>query len=199
MISFPEDAPRNRRCLSRWLTSREQPVVSRVLVNRIWQRVFGAGLVRTPEDFGLQGQQPTHPELLDWLAVELHDSGWDLKHMLRLMVNSQTFRQGSALREGVNDPENKLWARGPHYRRDAEVLRDIALWASGLLDPHMGGEGVKPYQPAGLWKALAHPGSNTKNYVRDNGQRLYRRSLYVYWKSSSPNPLMTRLDAQRRE
>ena len=199
MNPFPEDAPRNRLGLARWLTSREQPVVSRVLVNRIWQRVFGAGLVRTPEDFGLQGQQPTHPELLDWLAVELHDSGWDLKHMLRLMVNSQTFRQGSALREGVNDPENKLWARGPHYRLDAEVLRDIALWASGLLDPHMGGEGVKPYQPAGLWKALAHPGSNTKNYVRDNGQRLYRRSLYVYWKRTSPHPMMTLFDAPSRE
>ena len=199
MNPFPEGAPRNRLGLAKWLTSREQPVVSRVLVNRIWQRVFGAGLVRTPEDFGLQGQQPTHPELLDWLAVELHDSGWDLKHMLRLMVNSQTFRQGSALREGVNDPENKLWARGPHYRLDAEVLRDIALWASGLLDPHMGGEGVKPYQPAGLWKALAHPGSNTKNYVRDNGQRLYRRSLYVYWKRTSPHPMMTLFDAPSRE
>jgi len=99
----------------------------------------------------------------------------------------------------VNDPENKLWARGPHYRLDAEVLRDIALWASGLLDPHMGGEGVKPYQPAGLWKALAHPGSNTKNYVRDNGQRLYRRSLYVYWKRTSPHPMMTLFDAPSRE
>ena len=199
MNPFPEGEPRNRLGLARWLTSREQPVVSRVLVNRIWQRVFGAGLVRTPEDFGLQGQQPTHPELLDWLAVELHDSGWDLKHMLRLMVNSRTFRQGSALRDGVNDPENKLWARGPHYRLDAEVLRDIALWASGLLDPHMGGEGVKPYQPAGLWKALAHPGSNTKNYVRDSGQRLYRRSLYVYWKRTSPHPMMTLFDAPSRE
>jgi hypothetical protein len=199
MNPFPEGAPRNRLGLAKWLTSREQPVVSRVLVNRIWQRVFGAGLVRTPEDFGLQGQQPTHPELLDWLAVELHDRGWDLKHMLRFMVNSRTFRQSSARRDGVNDPENKLWARGPHYRLDAEVLRDIALWASGLLDPHMGGEGVKPYQPAGLWKALAHPGSNTKNYVRDKGQRLYRRSLYVYWKRTSPHPMMTLFDAPSRE
>ena len=199
MNPFPEGEPRNRLGLARWLTSREQPVVSRVLVNRIWQRVFGAGLVRTPEDFGLQGQQPTHPELLDWLAVELHDSGWDLKHMLRLMVNSRTFRQGSALRDGVNDPENKLWARGPHYRLDAEVLRDIALWASGLLDPHMGGEGVKPYQPAGLWKALAHPGSNTKQYRPDKGRMVYRRSLYVYWKRTSPHPMMTLFDAPSRE
>jgi len=199
MNPLPKGAPRNRLGLAKWLTSREQPVVARVLVNRIWQRVFGAGLVRTPEDFGLQGQQPTHPELLDWLAVELHDTGWDLKHMLRLMVNSRTFRQGSALRDGVNDPENKLWARGPHYRLDAEVLRDIALWASGLLDPHMGGEGVKPYQPAGLWKALAHPGSNTKQYRPDKGRMVYRRSLYVYWKRTSPHPMMTLFDAPSRE
>jgi hypothetical protein len=199
MNPLPEGAPRNRLGLAKWLTSREQPVVARVLVNRIWQRVFGAGLVRTPEDFGLQGQQPTHPELLDWLAVELHDSGWDLKHMLRLMVTSRAFRQGSALRDGVNDPENKLWARGPHYRLDAEVLRDIALWASGLLDPHMGGEGVKPYQPAGLWKALAHPASNTKLYQQDKGRMVYRRSLYVYWKRTSPHPMMMLFDAPSRE
>ena len=168
MRPFPEGAPRNRLGLAKWLTSSEQPVVTRVLVNRIWQRVYGEGLVRTPEDFGLQGQQPTHPELLDWLAVELQDSKWDLKHMLRLMVTSKTFRQSSALRDGVDDPENKLWARGPRFRLDAEVLRDIALWASDLLDPHMGGEGVKPYQPAGLWKALAHPASNTKQYQQTN-------------------------------
>lgn len=199
MNPLPKGAPRNRLGLAKWLTSREQPVVARVLVNRVWQRVFGAGLVRTPEDFGLQGQQPTHPELLDWLAVELHDSGWDLKQMLRLMVTSRTFRQGSALRDGVNDPENKLWARGPHYRLDAEVLRDIALWASGLLDPHMGGEGVKPYQPAGLWKALAHPGSNTKQYQQDKGRMVYRRSLYVYWKRTSPHPMMMLFDAPSRE
>ncbi len=199
MSQFPEGAPRNRLGLTKWLTSREQPVVTRVLVNRIWQRVFGAGLVRTPEDFGLQGQQPTHPALLDWLAVELHDSGWDLKHMLRLMVSSRTFRQGSALRKRVDDPENILWARGPRHRLDAEVLRDIALWASDLLDPHMGGEGVKPYQPAGLWKALAHPASNTKQYQQDKGRMVYRRSLYVYWKRTSPHPMMTLFDAPSRE
>ena len=197
MNPFPEGAPRNRLGLARWLTSREQPVVSRVLVNRIWQRVFGAGLVRTPEDFGLQGQQPTHPELLDWLAVELHDSGWDLKHMLRLMVNSRTFRQGSALRDGVNDPENKLWARGPHYRLDAEVLRDIALWASGLLDPHMGGEGVKPYQPPGLWNEVSLSGN--VRFKQDSGEGLYRRSMYTYWKRSAPAPTMTIFDAPTRE
>lgn len=199
MGSFPDDAPRNRLGLARWLTSREHPLTSRVLINRVWQRVFGDGLVRTPEDFGLQGQQPSHPELLDWLAVELQDSGWDLKHMLRLMVTSRAFRQSSAWRQDVADPENLLFARGPGYRLDAEVLRDVALWASGLLDPSMGGEGVKPYQPVGMWKALAHPASNTKNYVADKGQLLYRRSLYVYWKRTSPHPMMTLFDAPDRE
>ncbi len=199
MGSFPPDAPRNRLGLAQWLTSREHPLVARVLVNRIWQRVFGYGLVRTPEDFGLQGQHPTHPELLDWLAVELQESGWDLQHMLRLMVKSRTFQQSSAWRTGVDDPENLLFSRGPSYRLDAEVIRDIALWASGLLDAQMGGEGVKPYQPAGMWKALAHPASNTKKYERDAGQTLYRRSLYVYWKRTSPHPMMTLFDAPDRE
>ncbi|MEE2948461.1 MAG: PSD1 and planctomycete cytochrome C domain-containing protein [Verrucomicrobiota bacterium] len=199
MGSLPKGAPRNRLGLAKWLTSRDQPVVSRVLVNRIWQRVFGEGLVRTPEDFGLQGQHPTHPKLLDWLAVELQDSNWDLKHMLRLMVSSKTFRQSSTLRPALNDTENKLFARGPRYRLDAEVLRDIALWASELLDPYMGGEGVKPYQPAGMWKALSHPASNTKNYKADTGRMVYRRSLYVYWKRTSPHPMMTLFDAPNRE
>jgi len=170
-----------------------------VLINRVWQRTFGNGLVRTPEDFGLQGQQPTHPQLLDWLAVELHDSGWNLKHMLKLMVTSRTFRQRSAWRKDVDDDENRLFARGAGYRLDAEVIRDLGLWASGLLDPHMGGEGVKPYQPAGLWSALMHPASNTKLYVQDKGQKLYRRSLYVYWKRTSPHPMMTLFDAPNRE
>ncbi|MFP6751285.1 MAG: DUF1553 domain-containing protein, partial [Pirellulaceae bacterium] len=199
MSAFPEAAPRNRLGLARWLTSREHPLVARVLVNQIWQRTFGDGLVRTPEDFGLQGQQPTHPALLDWLAVELHESGWDLKHILRLMVTSRTFRQSSAWRKGVEDPENRLLARGPSHRLDAEVIRDMALWASGLLDPHMGGEGVKPHQPAGLWSALMHPGSNTKNYVPDTDKKAYRRSLYVYWKRTSPHPMMTLFDAPSRE
>ena len=197
--AFPEGAPRNRLGLAHWLTAREHPLVARVLINRIWQRTFGDGLVRTPEDFGRQGEQPTHPELLDWLAVELLDSGWDMKHMLRLMVTSQTFRQRSTWRDDVDDPENRLLARGPSYRLDAEVIRDLALWASGLLDPNMGGEGVKPYQPGGLWFALAHPASNTKRYVRDKGQKIYRRSLYVYWKRTSPHPMMTLFDAPSRE
>lgn len=197
--TFPEHAPRNRLGLARWLTARQHPLVARVLVNRLWQGIFGFGLVRTPEDFGLQGEQPTHPELLDWLAVELHDSGWDMKHLLRLMVTSQTFRQSSAWRDDIDDPENRLLARGPSFRLDAEVLRDLGLWASDLLNPRMGGEGVKPYQPDGMWKALAHPASNTKQYDRDEGSPLYRRSLYVYWKRTSPHPMMTLFDVPDRE
>ena len=155
--------------------------------------------MRTPEDFGLQGEQPTHPELLDWLAVELQDSGWNLKHMLRMMVTSRTFRQRSVWRADVDDPENRLWARGPSHRLDAEVLRDLGLWASGMLDPYMGGEGIKPHQPSELWSELAHPNSNTRFYVPDSGPRLYRRSLYVYWKRTSPHPMMTLFDAPSRE
>jgi len=199
MGPLPDDVPANRLALAQWLTSEDHPLVARVLVNRMWQRVFGEGLVRTPEDFGLQGEQPTHPKLLDWLAVELHESGWDLKGMLRLMVTSRTFRQSSAWRDDVEDPQNRLLARGPRFRLDAEVLRDMGLWASGLLDPHMGGEGVKPYQPAGLWSALMHPASNTKKYVSDEGAELYRRSLYVYWKRTCPHPMLTLFDAPSRE
>jgi len=199
MGEFPTGAPRNRLGLARWLTSRQHPLVARVLINRIWQRTFGYALVRTPEDFGLQGQQPTHPKLLDHLAVELHESGWNMKHMLRQMVTSRTFRQQSAWRKGIDDPENRLLARGPGHRLDAEVIRDLALWSSGLLAAEMGGEGIKPYQPGGLWRALAHPGSNTKNYVADKGQKVFRRSLYVYWKRTSPHPMMMLFDAPSRE
>lgn len=199
MGPLPSDVPANRLGLAKWLTSRKHPLVSRVLVNRIWQQVFGAALVRTPEDFGLQGQQPTHPELLDWLAVDLQDQGWDLKSMLRLMVTSKTFKQQSTFRRDIDDPENRLFARGPRYRLDAEVIRDLGLWSSGLLDPQQGGEGVKPYQPPGMWMAMAHPASNTKQYVQDHGTKLYRRSLYVYWKRTSPHPMMTLFDAPDRE
>jgi hypothetical protein len=199
MGRLPGDAPRNRLGLGRWLIAKDHPVVARVLINRVWQRVFGHALVRSPEDFGLQGQQPTHPELLDWLAVEFQESGWDLKHMLRLMLTSRTFQQDSAWRKDVNDPENRLFARGPGHRLDAEVLRDVALWAAGFLEPHMGGEGVKPWQPEGMWKALTHPSSNTVSYKPDTDERVFRRSLYVYWKRTSPHPMMTLFDAPSRE
>lgn len=199
MSELPEGAPRNRLGLAQWLTARSHPLTSRVMVNQVWQRVFGVGLVRTPEDFGVQGRQSSHPQLLDWLAVEFQERGWDHKQLIRTMVTSRTFCQSSARREKLADSENLLYARGPSFRLDAEVLRDIGLWASGLLDPTMGGEGVKPYQPPGMWLAMAHPGSNTKNYVADKGPRLYRRSLYVYWKRTSPHPMMTLFDAPSRE
>lgn len=196
---LPDDFPRNRLGLARWLTSRNHPLVSRVLVNRIWQRVFGAGLVRTPEDFGLQGQRPTHPAMLDWLAVEFQESDWDLKQTLKMILMSQTFQQESRWREEIKDPENLWLARGPSFRLDAEVIRDIGLWAAGLLEDQTGGEGIKPYQPKGLWSALMHPASNTKLYERDTGEKLYRRSLYIYWKRTSPHPMMTLFDAPSRE
>ena len=199
MGSLPDGAPKNRLGLAQWLTSRDQPLVSRVLINRVWQRTFGYGLVRTPEDFGLQGEQPTHPELLDWLAVEFQDSGWNLKHMLKLMVQSKTFKQDSKIRDDIKDPDNRLLARGQAYRLDAEVIRDIGLWAGDILNEKMGGEGVKPYQPDGLWSALMHPASNTKKYVRDKGEKIYQRSIYVYWKRTSPHPMMTLFDAPDRE
>ena len=199
MGSLPDGAPKNRLGLAQWLTSRDQPLVSRVLINRVWQRTFGYGLVRTPEDFGLQGEQPTHPELLDWLAVEFQDSGWNLKHMLKLMVQSKTFKQDSKIRDDIKDPDNRLLARGQAYRLDAEVIRDIGLWAGDILNEKMGGEGVKPYQPDGLWSALMHPASNTKKYVQDKGEKIYQRSIYVYWKRTSPHPMMTLFDAPDRE
>ncbi|WDE99369.1 PSD1 and planctomycete cytochrome C domain-containing protein [Lentisphaera profundi] len=199
MGEMPKGAPKNRLGLAQWLTSPNHPTVSRVLVNRIWQRVFGTGLVRTSEEFGLQGEQPTHPELLDWLAVSLQENKWDLKKTLKMMVLSQTFMQSSQWRKDLTDPENKLYARGPSFRLDAEVLRDMGLWTSGLLDPHMGGEGVKPYQPAGMWESIAHPSSDTKDYKKDEGSKLYRRSLYVYWKRTSPHPMMNLFDAPSRE
>ena len=196
---WSSELPPNRLGLARWVVSEKNPLVTRVLLNRIWQRVFGVGLVRTPEDFGVQGQQATHPKLLDWLAVDFIESGWNLKEMLRAMVTSRTFRQSSRWRPDIDDPENRLLARASSYRLDAEVLRDLGLWASHKLDPVMGGEGIKPYQPEGMWAALAHPASNTKNYQHDSEERRNRRSLYVYWKRTSPHPMMTLFDAPDRE
>ena len=197
--AMPKNAPANRMGLVDWLTDKKNPLTARVLVNRFWIMVFGEGLVRTPEEFGLQGEHPTHPELLDWLAVDFQENGWDLKRLLKQMMISKTFQQSSKHRVELNDPENKLWGRGPSYRLDAEVLRDLALWSGGLLNRKLGGEGVKPYQPSGMWKALSHPASNTKNYIPDKDDRIYRRSLYIYWKRTSPHPMMTLFDAPSRE
>ncbi len=198
---LPQGGPRNRLGLARWLTMRGNPLVARVTVNRLWQQVFGTGLVRTTEDFGTMGERPSHPELLDWLAVELVDSGWDVKRLLRLMLTSAAYRQSAHLTTGklAADPDNRLLARGPRIRLDAEVLRDQALAASGLLVPELGGSPVKPYQPAELWKVVAFVGSNTAKFVQDHGPKLYRRSVYSFWKRTSPPPAMTAFDAPSRE
>ncbi len=195
----------NRLDLARWLTRSDNPLTARVAVNRLWQLLFGAGIVVTSEDLGLQGSWPSHPELLDWLAVEFVRSGWDVKHMVRLMVTSSTYRQHSGATPGKlrADPENALLSRGPRFRLQAEFIRDLALSTSGLLDPRIGGPSVKLYQPGGLWKELAHQKDNSKFteqvFYQSQGRDLYRRGMYAFWKRSVPPPNLTTLDAPNRE
>ena len=196
-----EELPRSRLGLARWLVDPSHPLTARVTVNRVWQQYFGIGLVETAADFGLQGSHPSHPELLDWLALWFVEHGWDLHALHRLIVTSETYQQSSASSDELRarDPENRLLARFPRYRLDAEVVRDQALFASGLLVERAGGEGVRPYQPAGLWKAVGYSGSNTVNFEADDDDGLWRRSLYTFWKRTSPPPSMTLLDAPSRE
>ncbi len=197
---WPEDAPRNRLGLAKWLVDSDNPLTPRVIVNRLWQECFGRGIVKTSENFGALGEKPTHPKLLDWLAVEFVESGWDVKHMFRLIVRSATYQQASQVSPDLRkrDPNNKWLARGPHHRLDAEAIRDYALAVSGLLVDRIGGPPVNPYQPKGLWKAVAYESSNTRKFVRDDGAKLYRRSLYTFWKRTSPPPNMTAFDAPKR-
>jgi hypothetical protein len=166
-------------------------------VNRYWQSYFGFGIVKTVDDFGSQGEWPVHPELLDWLAVEFMDSGWNVKAMQKLIVTSATYRQLSKASPELlqKDPDNRLLARGPRFRLGAEVIRDEALAASGLLAEKVGGPSVKPYQPPGLWQELASGGG----YVQDKGEGLYRRSLYTYWKRTVTPPFMANFDSPNRE
>jgi hypothetical protein len=198
---LPPDAPRDRRGLAQWMTAPENPLVARVAVNRLWELVFGAGLVRTTEDFGLQGAWPSHPELLDWLAVEFRERGWDVQHVLRLLVNSAAYRQSSRARPELaeRDPENELLAQLPRTRLAAEAIRDQALFLGGLLVERFGGPSVKPYQPEGLWQEVAMPQSNTRLYLRGTGDDLWRRSLYTYWKRACPPPALMTFDAPTRE
>jgi hypothetical protein len=195
-----KDAPHNRLGLAQWLTARENPLTARVAVNRIWQHHFGTGLVKTAENFGVQGEAPSHPELLDWLATELVRTGWNIKAMHRLIVTSATYQQASRASRAVTarDPENRLLARGPRYRLPAEVVRDNALAIAGLLVSRIGGPSIKPYQPAGLWEELAG-GAGESPYVQDKPPRLYGRSLYVYRKRTVPHPAMSTFDASTRE
>ena len=198
---FPEDLPRNRLGFAQWLMRADHPLTARVTVNRFWQELFGAGLVRTAGDFGVSGVLPTHPELLDWLAVEFRESDWDMKRFYKLIVMSATYRQSAAVtpEKLEKDTENKLLSRGPRFRMDAEMVRDLALAASGLLSEKIGGPSVKPYQPPGVWEAVAMIGSNTRDYVQDSGESLYRRSMYTFWKRSAPPASMEIFNAPSRE
>jgi hypothetical protein len=201
---MPEGAPANRLGLARWVTVKENPLTARVAVNRFWKLFFGTGIVATPADFGSQGEWPSHPELLDWLAVEFVESGWDVKHLIRLIVTSATYRQRSAAGPELleRDPANRLLARGPRFRLPAELIRDNALKVSGLLVPRVGGPSVNPYTPGDLWREISHYGSTpatSQAFVQDHGEKLYRRSLYTYWKRTVPPPSMVAFDAPNRE
>ena len=199
--SFPDDASKDRLGLAIWLASADHPLTSRVAVNRFWQNLFGTGLVKTSEDFGSQGEPPTHPELLDWLAIDFRENGWDVKRLMKMMVMSDAYQRSAKVSDEMLsvDPNNRLFARGPRHRLDAEVLRDQSLAVSGLLVDQQGGPSVKPPQPGGLWAAVGYSGSNTVRFSADKGEKVYRRSLYTFWKRTSPPPQMSTFDAPSRE
>jgi hypothetical protein len=199
--AMPANLPRNRLGFAKWLVQPGQPLTARVTVNRFWQEVFGTGIVRTSGDFGTAGELPTHPELLDWLALEFSEKGWDVKQFFKMLVMSATYRQAALVtrEKREKDPANVLLSRGPRFRMDAEMVRDHALAASGLLVTRLGGPSVKPYQPDGVWEAVAMIGSNTRDYRRDGGDNLYRRSLYTFWKRAAPPASMDIFNAPSRE
>ncbi len=192
-----ESLPANRLGLARWLVDRDNPLVARVQVNRLWEQLFGRGLVETSEDFGTQGQPPSHPELLDWLAVELMDRGWSQKTLLKTIVTSATYRQASAVTPALveRDPYNRLFARGPRFRLEAEMIRDGALAASGLLSPKLRGPSVFPAQPEGIWNMPY----NEDRWVESEGEDRHRRSLYTFLRRTSPYPMHMTFDATSRE
>jgi hypothetical protein len=198
---LPEGELANRLALARWLVGPQHPLTARVTVNRYWQRLFGVGLVKTAEDFGLQSESPSHPELLDWLATEFIRNRWDNKQLLKTIVMSATYRQSSHAGRAAfeRDPENRLLARGPRMRLDAEEVRDAALAASGLLVTKLGGKSVYPYQPPGLWMEMNNRPGYSSEYVEGEGDDLYRRSLYTFWKRTVPSPMLKTLDAPDRE
>jgi uncharacterized protein DUF1553/uncharacterized protein DUF1549/cytochrome c len=193
--------PRTRMDLAEWFVAPEHPLTARVAVNRFWQQLFGVGLVKTSEDFGAQGEWPSHPELLDYLAVSFKESGWDVKALLKQIALSETYKQASAAspKEFEADPENRLLSRGPRFRMDSEMIRDQVLATSGLLSRQMFGRSVKPPQPLGLWESVSMPSSYPRVYEADTGEKTYRRSLYTFWKRGMPPPQMTILNAPSRE
>lgn len=199
--SMPADAPKNRLGLAKWLVDPANPLPARVTMNRTWYYFFGAGIVESTEDFGIMGARPTHPQLLDWLASEFISSKWDYRHMLKLIATSSTYREsGNVTHEMLEtDPANKMLARSARHRLDAEQLRDMVLASSGLLVDKVGGPSVRPYQPDGIWEAVAMKESNTKSYVQDKGESLYRRSLYTLWKRTAAPASMEIFNAPTRE
>jgi hypothetical protein len=200
--ALPQGAPVNRLGMAKWLVDPSHPLTARVAVNHYWQMCFGNGIVKTTEDFGSQGDPPSHPELLDWLATEFIRKGWDVKAMMRLIVTSATYRQSSRVTPELleKDPENRLLARGPRFRLPAEMVRDNALSVSGLLNGAIGGPSVFPYQPAGLWEEMAYgEGYRAQSYKPSQGSDLYRRSMYTFWKRTVPPPSLTTFDAPDRE
>jgi hypothetical protein len=199
---LPKDAPLNRLTLAKWLVDPGHPLTARVAVNRFWQQYFGLGIVKTQEDFGVQGEAPSNPELLDWLATELVRTNWDVRAMQRLIVTSSTYRQSSKVTAALleKDPENRLLARGPRVRLPAEMIRDTALAAGGLLDDRIGGPSVEPYQPAGLWEEMAFgEGFSGQHYEQSHGKDLYRRGMYTLWKRTVPPASLATFDAPSRE
>lgn len=202
ILAYSEEYPRNRLGLSKWLFNDENPLTARVAVNRLWQRMFGNGIVSTSYDFGNQGALPTHPELLDFLAIKFRDEGWDLRKMLKYIALSETYQQSTDVTAELleKDPENKLLARAPRLRLSAEIIRDQALAVSGLLNREIGGPSVKPYQPAGIWEeTTGGGGGSTASYVQSTGEDLYRKSLYTFWKRTVPPPSMMTFDASARD
>ena len=199
--AMPMGVPKNRLGLAQWIVDPANPLTARVTVNRFWQEVFGQGIVTTPEDFGVMGSLPSHPELLDWLAVEFLETGWDVKHLFKLMLMSATYRQAAVLTSEKlqKDRDNALLSRGPRFRMDAEMVRDNALAVSGLLSSKMYGPGTKPYQPEGIWDVVGLPSSDTRNYVQDKGENLYRRTVYTFWKRMAPPPSLEAFNASSRE
>ena len=198
---FPQDAPRNRLGFAEWLLKPDHPLTARVTVNRFWQEIFGTGLVRTTGDLGVSGEIPINQDLLDWLAVEFREAGWDTKKFVKMIVMSATYRQAATVtpEKFEKDPANRLLSRGPRFRMDAEMVRDYALEVSGLLVPKIGGPSVKPYQPPGVWESIAMNGSTTSIYVQDHGDDLYRRSLYTFVKRMAPPASLDIFNSPNRE